>query len=240
MIVSWFSAGVSSAVATKLAIAQIDKILYTHIEDQHPDTLRFVRDCEAWFGKPVEILQSPLKTVENACLSAGGKGYMNGIGGAACTRLLKRKVRKQWEYEQPVDEKLTYVWGMDHSEVDRCYRLQDSMPEQDHVFPLVEQQISKEQAHKILAASNIKRPAMYDIGYSNNNCVGCVKGGKGYWNHVRIDFPEVFANRAKLERKIGHSCIRGIYLDELDPTEGRHSKPILDDCGIFCELLGII
>jgi 3'-phosphoadenosine 5'-phosphosulfate sulfotransferase (PAPS reductase)/FAD synthetase len=180
MIVSWFSAGVSSAVATKLAIAKIDKILYTHIEDQHPDTLRFVKDCETWFGKPIEILQSPLKTVENACLAAGGKGYINGIGGAACTRLLKRKVRKQWEYEQPVDEKLTYIWGMDYNESDRCYRLQDSMPEQDHVFPLVEQQVSKEQAHKILTASNIKRPAMYDIGYSNNNCVGCVKGGKGY------------------------------------------------------------
>jgi hypothetical protein len=54
--VAWFSAGVSSAVATKLMIDEIDQILYTHIDDQHPDTLRFVRDCESWFGKPVEIL----------------------------------------------------------------------------------------------------------------------------------------------------------------------------------------
>ena len=43
--VSWFSAGVSSAVATKLAIDDIDQIIYTHIDDQHPDTMRFVKDC---------------------------------------------------------------------------------------------------------------------------------------------------------------------------------------------------
>ncbi len=49
--VSWFSAGVSSAVATRLAIDEIDEVFYIHIDDQHPDTLRFVRECEAWFGK---------------------------------------------------------------------------------------------------------------------------------------------------------------------------------------------
>jgi hypothetical protein len=67
--VSYFSAGVSSAVATKLMIDQIDRIFYTHIDDQHPDTMRFVKDCEAWFGKPVEIWQSTLfKTVDEVCL----------------------------------------------------------------------------------------------------------------------------------------------------------------------------
>ena len=44
--VSWFSAGVSSAVATKLAIGQIDKVFYIHVDDQHPDTLRFVKERE--------------------------------------------------------------------------------------------------------------------------------------------------------------------------------------------------
>ena len=74
--ISWFSAGGSSAVATKLMIDEIDSIIYTHIEDQHPDTLRFVKDCEQWFGKPVEILQSPYKTVQAACLAAGGRGIL--------------------------------------------------------------------------------------------------------------------------------------------------------------------
>ena len=94
--VSWFSGGVSSAVATKLCIEQVDKIIYQHVEDQEQDTLRFVRDCEAWFGKPVEIVQSRLKSVENACRQMA---YINGVRGAACTRLLKRRVRAEWEAE---------------------------------------------------------------------------------------------------------------------------------------------
>lgn len=59
---------------------------------------------------------------------------------------------------------------------------------------------------------------MYDLGYPNNNCVGCVKGGMGYWNKIRVDFPEVFERRARQEREIGHSCIKGVFLDELDPN----------------------
>jgi hypothetical protein len=76
---------------------------------------------------------------------------------------------------------------------------------------------------------------MYDLGYHNNNCVGCVKGGKGYWNKIRIDFPEVFAARAKMERDIGRSCINGTFLDELDPEAGRKEGPIVPECGADCE-----
>lgn len=233
MIVSWFSAGVSSAVATKLVIDQVDKIVYTHIDDQHPDTMRFVKDCECWFGKPVEILQSPYKSVNNAIRAAA---YVNGVHGAPCTRFLKRRVRQEWEMDR---FDLTYVWGMDVSEQDRCDRLISAMPNQQHLFPLVERHISKHEAHRILEASGVDRPTMYDLGYNNNNCIGCVKGGMGYWNKIRVDFPEVFKSRSETERLIGATCIKGIYLDELDPNVGRHTDLIIDDCGIFCELMAI-
>jgi len=240
MKVSWFSAGVSSAVTTKLVIDEIDKIIYTHIDDQHEDTMRFVRDCETWFGKPITILQSHYRTVENALRGAGGRGYVNGVAGAPCTKFLKRRVRREWELEyEERGEELVYFWGMDVSEKDRCERLKAAMPKQKHRFPLVEQSMSKKQAHEILTASGIKRPMMYELGYHNNNCVGCVKGGMGYWNKIRIDFPDVFERRAKLERKIGGTCIKGVYLDELDPDRGRHQGPICDDCGIMCELMKI-
>lgn len=233
--VSWFSAGVSSAVATKLAIDDIDEIIYTHIEDQHPDTTRFLKECEEWFGKEIQIMQSPYKCVENALLGAGGKGYVNGVAGAPCTRFLKRRVRMEWELEQT--EPLTYVWGMDADEQKRADRLFDLMPEQVHVFPLIENYITKEDAHGILVANGIERPAMYNLGYQNNNCIGCVKGGMGYWNKIRVDFPDIFKSRAKLERKIGGTCIKGVYLDELDPERGRKDMPICGECGILCETM---
>lgn len=236
-IIAWFSAGVSSAVATKIASPYIDQIIYTHIEDQHPDTLRFVRECEEWFEKTIEILQSPYKTVENACKGAGGRGYVNGVKGAACTRILKKRVRKEWEFKQT--SHLKYVWGIDWNEVNRCDGIIEAMPEQDHIFPLIDKKINKAEAHRILKASKIKRPFMYDLGYHNNNCIGCVKAGMGYWNHIRTDFPNVFKARAKMERIIGASCIKGVYLDELDPERGRHSPPVVDECGIFCEMLAL-
>jgi len=230
MIVSWFSAGVSSAVATK--IANSDRIIYIHIDDQHPDTLRFIKDCEAWFGKPVEILQSPYKCVKNAVFAGGGSGYINGPHGAACTLWLKKRVRKEWELDNP--GRHTYVWGFDSNERDRADRITQTMPDFDHLFPILDR--TKAEVHGMLEAAGIRRPVMYDLGYHNNNCVGCVKGGMGYWNKIRVDFPDVFAGRAKLERVIGASCIKGVYLDELDPQRGRHEGPIVPDCGIFCEI----
>jgi len=235
LTVSWFSAGVSSAVATKLAIDRIDQIIYTHIDDQHPDTLRFVKDCEVWFGKPVEILQSPYKTVA-AAVRAGGSKFVNGPSGAICTRYLKRRVRQEWEADH-CHEQLAYVWGMDCDEQGRADRIRESMRNQEHIFPLIDAKITKTQAHQILAASGIRRPVMYDLGFQNNNCIGCVKGGMAYWNRVRIAFPNVFAARAKMEREIGGSCINGTYLDELDPQRGRDKPPIVEACGIYCEIM---
>lgn len=238
LTVSYFSAGVSSAVATKLAIDQIDRVMYTHIDDQEKDTMRFVRDCEKWFGKPVEIWKSHLfKTVEETCRY---NSFIRAPGsGAVCTKHLKRAVRKNFEYEN--EGELRIVWGLDYDEQDRAESIVKHMPNHEHLFPLIDRRITKIGAHQILKASGIKRPAIYDKGYSNNNCIGCVKGGVGYWNHIRVDFPEVFASRAKMERDIGFPILgyRHGWLDELDPNRGRHTPPVVEDCGIFCELMAI-
>lgn len=246
--VSWFSAGVSSAVATKLMIEQIDKIIYQHIDDQEEDTLRFVRDCEEWFGKPIEIIQSPLKCVENACRQLA---FVNGPKGAACSRLLKRRLRKEWEAEHRFFNVFRYVWGMDCGETVRADRLREDMHEDSHEFPLIERGLSKADAHGILSEAGIARPRMYDMGFPNNNCVGCVKGGRGYWNKIRADFPDVFRARAEMERALCRTCLKRarpdqtqpasvensvlVYLDELDPEAGRDCKLILPECGAMCE-----
>jgi hypothetical protein len=50
----------------------------------------------------------------------------------------------------------------------------------------------------------------------------------------------VFADRAKMEREIGHSILHdengAIFLDELDPDAGRMSEEIMEDCSIFCQM----
>lgn len=235
--VCWLSAGVSSFVAGYLARETVDKYIYIDIADQHPDSMRFIRDCEKLLGKECEILRSTqYATVGDVCRAFR---FVNSAHGAKCTEILKKRVRKQWEYEHR-DYDLTYVWGFDLNEKHRAERLFDSMAYAKHEFPLIEQSLTKANAHAICSRLGIRRPAMYDMGYSNNNCIGCVKGGKGYWNKIRVDFPDVFEDRAKMEREIGHSILHDkngmIFLDELDPSAGKMSAEIMDDCSIFCQL----
>ena len=114
------------------------------------------------------------------------------------------------------------------------------MPKFKHEFPLIDKGLTKEDCHGLLKQLGIKRPKMYDLGYRNNNCIGCVKGGKGYWNKIRIDFPEVFEARAKQEREVGHTCIKGVYLDELPPDAGRIEDEVMEECSIMCQLINTL
>lgn len=230
MRVTWFSCGVSSAVAALLS--PDSHLVRIRIDDEHEDSDRFCAEVETHLGRKVDVLQSPYLSVEQVVRSTR---YINGPAGAACTRLLKRRVRQEWESIHPGPHE--YIWGFDATETKRLDMMREREPGHMHSAPLIDAWLTKEEAHGLFAREFkcIARPAMYDLGYRNNNCVGCVKGGMGYWNKIRIDFPEVFAARAKLEREIGRQCINGTWLDELDPAIGRN-EPIGATCGIACLL----
>lgn len=232
MKVCWISAGVSSFIAGYVIKETVDEFIYTHIDDQHEDSLRFIKDCERALDRPITILQSPYKSVSNVIQTFR---FINGPYGAKCTDVLKKRVRKEWEYGK---EDLTYIWGFDSSkrERQRANRTIESMSEFKHEFPLIDRNLTKEDCHGILRTLGIKRPTMYELGYRNNNCIGCVKGGMGYWNKIRKDFPGIFEARAEQERLVGHSCLNGIYLDELNPTAGKIEDEVMDDCGIMCQI----
>jgi hypothetical protein len=72
---------------------------------------------------------------------------------------------------------------------------------------------------------------MYKLGFHNNNCIGCVKGGMSYWNMIRKHFPEEFDKMAKLERELGRSCLKKYFLDELPEDAGRGQPPLVQECG---------
>jgi len=235
LVVAWFSAGVSSFVATLLSKQAVDRIIYIDINDQHPDSLRFVKDCEEKLEKPIEIMKSHTYASVDECIRSFGFIRNPYTMHYPCTSRLKKDVRKRFEAEH-ADHDITYIWGFDIDESQRIERLKENMPEQKHVFPLLTCGVSKQDAHAVCERIGIKRPTLYDIGYNNNNCLGCVKGGMGYWNKIRIDFPQVFENRARLERDVGNSILSQCYLDELDPDRGRMPDEIMQDCSIFCQI----
>lgn len=231
MLVSWISAGCSSFVAAYLLKDELDRIVYVDVANQHSDSIRFLHDCEKLLGKEIEIIRSDKYTSVDDVIER--KRYINGPAGAPCTLELKKRVREKWEREN-IDQPTTYVWGYDARERKRADKLAANMMEFGHRFPLIENNLTKAEVHGICEQLGLKRPVMYDLGYPNNNCIGCVKGGMGYWNKIRVDFPEVFERRARQERKIDHSCINGVFLDELEPGRGLN-KPVVADCSILCQ-----
>ncbi len=219
----------------------VDEWIYIDIADQHEDSIRFIKDCEKAIGKEIQILKSSEYRCVEDCVRTFG-GFRNPANGfAPCTNWLKKRVRKEWE-ERHKDCELTYVWGFDLKEKNRAERTIEANPQAAHEFPLISRNLSKEEVHGLFERTfDFARPLMYDLGYPNNNCIGCVKGGMGYWNRIRKDFPEVFESRAKLEREVGYSILKDgkgnpVYLDELDPNRGNMNTEIMPDCGIMCYL----
>lgn len=232
--VVWLSAGISSFIAGYLVKDTVDEWIYIDVKDQHPDSMRFVHDCEKILGKKITILKSSkYEDVEDVCRKVG---MINTPFGAPCTGMLKKQVRKEWEQAFARREghmNLTYVWGFDRKESKRAENMKENFPEFSHEFPLIDKGITKEDAHALSMNLGLKRPVMYDLGFPNNNCIGCIKAGQYTWNLVRKHFPEVFEKRARLERDLGHSCMNGLFLDELDPNAGRPGE-VVPECSIFC------
>ena len=218
----------------------VDEWLYIDIADQHPDSIRFIRDCAAAIGQEIQILRSKEYSCVEDCVKVFG-GFRAPNGFAPCTNWLKKRVRKEWELEHQGYD-LTYVWGFYLKERDRADRTIEANSQAEHEFPLIERNLSKEEVHGLFERTfSFRRPIMYDMGYPNNNCLGCTKGGMGYWNKIRRDFPAVFESRARLERQIGYAILKDsegkpVYLDDLDPNRGNMNTEVFPDCGIMCYL----
>lgn len=234
--VCWISAGISSFMAGVLA-ENVDKWIYIDIDDQHEDSIRFIEDCEKAIGKKIEVIKNEQYRTVEECIRTAGVIKMVG-GFAPCTNWLKKRVRKEWE-EKHKDYEITYVWGFDGSEKARAERTIEANPQAKHEFPLIDKELSKQDVHGLFDKMfDFPRPKMYEMGYPNNNCIGCIKGGMGYWNKIRKDFPEVFESRAKMERDIGYSILKdrngSIFLDELEENRGNMDTEIFPDCSIMC------
>lgn len=233
-VIAWWSGGVTSAVATKIALAQYKdvQIYFCETNQHHIDNQRFKTECEKWYRQKIHVLtNTKWKSVEKVL----EHGYINGPSGAYCTKLLKKDVRIA--VEKIVDfSAQVFGFEFEKKQTKRADRFIEQYPTSKAVFPLIEKKITKKDCMEMLLKNSIELPEMYRLGYSNANCIGCVKGGMGYWNKIRKDFPQVFERTAQLERKAGHTCIKGIYLDELKPDQGRHEKIDLPECGIYCEV----
>lgn len=244
-IVCQFSCGAASAVATKLTLVDHPDalIVNAYIEEEHEDNRRFAVDCEKWFGKPITNLRDT-KFGASAINVFETVGYIKGRNGAACTTRIKRGLLK--EFEQPGD---ILVLGFTAEEQDRLDGWLDNWPDRPISTPLIDRGLTKEDCKAMVLRAGIELPLMYRLGYDNANCIGCVKGGLGYFRAIREDFPEQFERLAQAEGKVADLHGSNAYilryrsgplngqrfpLREL-PTGKAHRGEPLPACGLICE-----
>ena len=238
-IAVWFSCGAASAVALKETLKRFprEEVIAVNqtIKEEHPDNRRFLRDVEKWLGVKIEKCPSPEYPSQSAKDVWEKRKYMSGVLGAPCTMILKKQARQHWEEENKPN---WHVLGFTADEKKRYDKF--VITERANVFPvLIDAGITKEDCFDILKEAGIRRPKMYDLGFSNANCIGCVKAtGAGYWNLVRKKFPKVFADRAEQSKRLGVKLTRyknkRIFLEDLPEGYGRKIEE-MPECGIFCE-----
>lgn len=239
-VLVWFSCGAASAVAAKMAVDKYGdrcEVLYCDtLAYEHPDSTRFMADVAAWIGKEIKLIKSAkYKDIYDVFNKTG---WLVGPYGARCTLELKKNVRKV--YQRPDD---LQIFGLTSDEKARIERFEDDNSDIFVEWILADNQISKKDCYRIIQQAGIELPMMYKLGYNNNNCIGCVKGQAGYWNKIRVDFPDIFEKMAKQERKMnaainksyaGDGKRKKVFLDELDPKAGR-DLPMPDiECGVMC------
>lgn len=244
-VIIWFSCGAASAIAAKLALEKYGhdncEIVYQDTGSEHPDNARFLEEFSQAIGHDIKIIRSD--KYSDIWDVFEKTRYLAGIAGARCTSELKRRVAEN--YLNFFDD--LEVLGYTVEEEKRLGRWITNNEERFIDPILVAARYSKQMCFDELDRMGVELPAMYRLGYQNNNCIGCVKGQSGYWNKIRRDFPEVFARMAKVERELDVAICKTeptidgvrqrirIFLDELDPSAGRYKEEPPIPCGFLCE-----
>lgn len=206
-IICWWSGGITSAVACKVAIDLYGlnrcRVVMIDTKNEHPDTYRFLMDCERWYGLSIESITGigeKYNSIQDVWIK---NKSLNVSHGAVCSSELKRRVREKWQKENNYTHQV-FGFEFDKKEFNRAMSMTLNHSKAKPIFPLLMMGYDKSRCIDIVKEAGIDVPEMYLIGFNNNNCfkTGCVQGGIGYWQKMKREFPEKFNAMAEMEHKL--------------------------------------
>lgn len=222
-----YSGGHSSGLVAIEAVRKYGKdnvILLNHdisSKVEHEDIKRFKREVADYIGVPITPCNmddfeemTPLKIAKEL------DGFQFAPGQALCTYNLKTKPFHNWlqtnypaSFDNP-NKNVTILYGFDMNEKNRIQRRSNILATKGYYsdFPLALWDRTIWNTEEI----GIQRPITYEI-FKHANCIGCLKAGRQHWYVVFCLYPEIFNEAVDAELLIGHSIIKGIYLEELLP-----------------------
>lgn len=252
-VIAWWSGGITSAVACKIAIELYGlhkvRIIFMDTQNEDEDTYRFKIDCEAWYGKRIgKISNNNYENIQEVWYKYNSLNIANG---AICSSELKRDVRRKFQTHNKYSHQ---VFGFDIDETRRAKAMKLNNSEARPIFPLLLFGYSKKDCIEIVQEAGIEIPRAYKLGFNNNNCLktGCIQGGVGYWQKMQNDFPDKFLEMAKVEHELTDRKGKPVTmlrsktlpvfllphpdypgLNDISMMKGRPPKP-LTDCNGFC------
>lgn len=236
-IISWFSCGAASAIATKLTLSDYPEAIPVYCEtgQEHEDSKRFMADCVCWFNNQITCIRS--EEYSDTWDVWEKTRWLAGIDGARCTTELK--VKPRLDFQRP-DDIHVFGYTADAADKKRADRLRDTYPELTIWTPLIDKGITKYSTLAMLENAAIDIPVPYRLGFHNNNCKTCVKAtSPDYWALVRRSYPEDFNRMAKLSRQLAVRLTRingeRIFIDEI-PVDHPTTNPIAPSCDFLCHL----
>ena len=227
-----FSGGESSAVAAIETVRRYGKkntILLNHnisSHVEHDDIKRFKEDISNYLDVPITPANADdYENMTPLNVSLKKKGFSVGTGQSFCTYYLKTEPFYNYLETIPKSPDVHIVYGFDANETDRIYRRADVINAMGYTpeFPLADWERTIDKTEDV----GIRRPITYRI-YKHANCIGCLKAGRQHWYCVYCTRHDIWDEAKAAEKEIGHSIIKGVYLEELEPKfrEMREEKRI--------------
>ena len=218
-IVVGFSGGVTSAWCAGWALRTFPKdevvFLFNDTKEEDKDTYRFLRQMSERLGVPITD-QSDGRSVTEVFRD---NGMIANNRAAFCSRILKTEQRDKYfeKLRSAGVTEIVSVVGYTQGEWQRIQRATMRAEQGGYAvrFPLVECEVSKQQAADWCISLGVRPSKMY-LWSDHANCVGCVRGGKAYWLAVKANRPDVFEQRKSLEDEFKHSILNGTTLVQLE------------------------
>lgn len=187
------SSGLGSAFAWKLWCDRYGPEnvtgVFTDVNGEHPDNYRFLAEIQYHLGSRLIKLANDGKTIWDVMIEAK---FLANPRVDICSRVLKREAFLDW-LRANVDPAHTHIaLGLDWTEVHRFDRARPRWAADGFtiVAPLCDPPYyDRSDFQEWLDEEEIKRPAMYELGFEHGNCGGgCVKAGIKQFKHLlRVD-----------------------------------------------------
>jgi len=189
------------------------------VEDE--DIKRFKNEVADYLGMQITYANMDdweEKDQFDVCLEKSGFQFQ--AGNAICTYNMKtlpfyKYLKENFPVEPgEIREDVIIYYGYDPEETNRITKRKQYLYAQGYNtdFPLTWEKRTIYSTEEI----GIKEPSTYEI-HKHANCKGCIKAGRQSWYLNYCLYPDIFEKAKQTEIILGHTIIKGVSLEELEP-----------------------